>query len=466
MSSVVGLPPLPSSTQPLWSADRADTADPASTSLAGELPSESEVCIVGAGFTGLWTAWHLLQRDPAARVVVLEAREVGFGASGRNGGWVQAALPMSVAEMVSAWGADGMALHRTMVQTVEAIGEFAHRHAPEAGFELAGSLQVARNRAQLQRLAASVTADRAAGLTEADVRMLAAAEVRERIDVTNPLGGVFTAACASVHPKRLVAALAGAVVQLGGVIVENTPVREIEPGRVVTNSGVVRAQTIVRATEGYTSTIAGERRALVPIYSLMIATEPLSDAQWEAIGWRERFTFTDGRHTVIYGQRTSDGRIAFGGRGAPYHWRSAIRDSFDDEPSVHTALQRTLVELFPVLRNVAIEYRWGGPLGIARDWRPSVVFDAKTGLGAAGGYVGDGVGATHLAGRTLAALIQGVDDPVVRLPWVQHRSRRWEPEPFRFAGINAGRLLAASINAAEERGRRAPVRQFVFDRLV
>jgi glycine/D-amino acid oxidase-like deaminating enzyme len=209
---------------------------------------------------------------------------------------------------------------------------------------------------------------------------------------------------------------------------------------------------VVRATEGYTSQLPGERRTYLPIYSLMVATEPLDDDVWAAIGLGDRPTFADGRHMVIYGQRTADGRLAFGGRGAPYHFGSAIRPEFDTDDGVRDLLTRALHELLPATRSAAITHHWGGVLAAPRDWTCSVRYDRRTGSATAGGYVGDGVATTHLAGRTVAALVTGRhDDDLLRLPWVGHRSRRWEPEPLRWLGVNVGRTAAARADATEHR---------------
>ena len=169
-----------------------------------------------------------------------------------------------------------------------------------------------------------------------------------------------------------------------------------------------------------------------------MATEPLDHGFWESAGLRERATFADYRHVIIYGQRTLDGRIAFGGRGAPYHFGSTVRPAYDDVASVHALLHRTLIELFPALASARVTHAWGGPLGIPRDWHSSVGFDRDSGLAWAGGYVGDGVSTTNLAGRTLADLITGADTDLIHLPWVNHRSKLWEPEPLRWLGVNAG----------------------------
>jgi glycine/D-amino acid oxidase-like deaminating enzyme len=207
---------------------------------------------------------------------------------------------------------------------------------------------------------------------------------------------------------------------------------------------------VIRATEAWTAELPGSARAVIPVYSLMIATEPLPAEVWDRIGLARRETFTDHRHLIVYGQRTADDRLVFGGRGAPYHFGSRTRDDFDRNERVFASLRRTLVELFPVLTTARFTHAWGGALGIARDWMASVGLDPVTGIGWAGGYVGDGVSTTNLAGRTLRDLVLGRDTDLTRLPWVNHHSRRWEPEPLRWVEINAG-LKAMTFADAEER---------------
>ena len=252
-----------------------------------------------------------------------------------------------------------------------------------------------------------------------------------------------------IHPARLVRGLARVVEASGVDLFEHTRVRAIEPGVVRTDAGDVRAEVVLRATEGYTPRLPGLRRAIAPVYSLMVATEPLPEETWASIGLADRPAFSDGRHLIIYGQRTADGRIAFGGRGAPYHFGSRIRASYDVEPRVFEELRTVLTTMLPQLAGVRFTHQWGGCLGIARDWAASVGLDRGTGIGWAGGYVGDGVGTTNLAGRTLADLVTGADSDLVSLPWVGHRSRAWEPEPLRWLGVNAG-LRAMSLADVEE----------------
>ena len=410
--------------------------------------------VVGAGLTGLWTAYYLHRADPSLRVAVLEAEVAGFGASGRNGGWCSALFPTDWDKLVAASSAgEALRLHRAMQQTVHEVGRVAAAEGIDAHYRRGGTLTLARTGVQLARLRAQVATAHARGFTEDDERLLSATEARAILDAEGVLGASFTPHCAAVHPARLVRGLARVVEAAGVALFEQTPVRAIEPGRVTTPRGTVTADVVLRATEGYTARLAGQQRAVAPVYSLMVATEPLPDETWAAIGLTDRPTFSDGRHLIIYGQRTADGRLAFGGRGAPYHFGSRIRPSYDAEPRVFADLRRVLGELLPQLGDVAFTHAWGGPLGITRDWSASVGLDPGTGLGWAGGYVGDGVATTNLAGRTLADLVTGADSDLVTLPWVGHRSRAWEPEPLRWLGINAG-LRAMTLADTEERWTR------------
>ncbi len=415
---------------------------------------------MGAGLTGLWSAYYLRRADPTLRIVVLEAEVAGFGASGRNGGWCSALFPTSWETLAdrSSDGEDGaLRLHRAMQASVREVGRVAEAEGVDAHYHRGGTVSLASNQVQLERLRTSVELAHARGFTEEDERLLEPDEARGMLAASPVLGGSFTPHCAVIHPSRLVRGLARVVEASGVPIFEQTRVLSIAPGTVRTEQGTVRAEVVLRATEGYTPQIAGLRRAVAPVYSLMVATEPLPDSMWGSIGLADRPSFTDARHLIIYGQRTADGRLAFGGRGAPYHFGSRIDPSYDAEPRVFADLRTVLREMLPQLHDVEFTHQWGGCLGITRDWAASVGLDRSTGLGWAGGYVGDGVGTTNLAGRTLADLVTGADSDLVTLPWVGHRSRRWEPEPLRWLGINAG-LQAATLSDAEERWTRRPSR--------
>ena len=433
--------------------------------LSGD--TEADVCVVGAGFTGLWTAYYLAAADPSLRIVVLERETAGFGASGRNGGWCSALFPASMAAVARRSDRDAaLGLHRALQATVDEVGRVAAEEGIDCHYSKGGTVALARTPVEVERARAEVADARAWGLGDDDLRLVPAAEANEMLGATKVLGATYTPHCAAIHPARLVRGLAGAVADRGVQISEGTPVTRLAAGRVDTPYGVVRARFVVRATEGYTAELPGLRRALAPVYSLMLATEPLPEAFWDETGLRRRETFTDHRHLIIYGQRTADDRLAFGGRGAPYHFGSTIRPEHDRDPAVFDSLRQVLVELFPRLRDVAVTHTWGGPLGIPRDWFASVGLDRITGLGWAGGYVGDGVGASNLAGRTLADLISGRDSDLVRLPWVGHRSRSWEPEPLRWLGVNAGLRVMTGADAEEHRTGQPSRRAALLSRFV
>ncbi|KRF25477.1 FAD-binding oxidoreductase [Phycicoccus sp. Soil803] len=416
----------------------------------GAIPARADVVIVGGGFTGLWTAHYLLLADPALDVVVLEAEHVGFGASGRNGGWVSALWPVGPRTLARRSGAQAArAMVAELQNTVDEVGRATESAAIDCGFRKGGAIALARSPAQAARARAEVDEAREWGL---GTRWLDASEASERLAASRVVGATFTPHCARVHPRRLVDGLAATVRSQGAQVHEGVRVQAIEPGHVVLEGGEqVSAPHVIRATEAWTPLLPGERRTVAPVYSLMVATEPLSEEQWSRIGLAEREVFSDHRHVIIYGQRTVDDRLAFGGRGAPYHFGSRIKPEFDHEATVFADLRATLTDLLPQLGDVEFTHAWGGPLGIARDWHPSVGHDPSTGLGWAGGYVGDGVAATNLAGRTLADLVTGRSTALTQLPWVGHRSRKWEPEPARWAGINAGLRLAHAADREEAR---------------
>ena len=404
--------------------------------------------VVGAGYTGLWTALSLVQAEPSTRVLVVDRETVGFGASGRNGGWCSALLPISLTALAARHGRDqAIALQRAMFDTVDEVGQLARPAG--ADFHKGGTITLAHDRYQQRRIEASVDELRAYGFGADDGRLLDGAAAAEHCRADRVIGALFTPHCAAVHPLRLAHAIAAEARAAGVRIAEHTMVQEVRPGSIVTDAGTVRAGVVVLATEAYTATLPGRRRAVVPLYSMMIGSEPLTAEQWSEIGLEDRPTFTSARNMIIYGQRTADGRMAFGGRGAPYHYGSRIDPHFDTDEHVKAMLASTVRRLFPVLGDVAFPFHWGGPLGIPRDWHPHARFDPATGLASAGGYAGDGVATANLAGRTLADLILGRETDLTRLPIAGHRSRRWEPEPLRWLGVRLGAVAAARADVAE-----------------
>jgi glycine/D-amino acid oxidase-like deaminating enzyme len=432
-----------------WHDTVPGSLEPAA-SLDGD--AEADVAIAGAGLTGMWTAYYLSMANPELRIVLCEREIAGFGASGRNGGWCSALFPASLTKLERMAGRESaIAMYRAMQQTVDEVGKVAADEDIDCHWAKGGTVQFARSPAQLERAREEVHEARLYGFDEADIRLLTAAEAQEISGMSSVLGAVFTPHCAAIHPARLARGLAEVLRARGVRIYEKTEVQRLRQGQLVTATGTVTARHVIRATEGYTAQLAGHERTVVPVYSLVVATAPLPDDALEQVGMATRPTFNDLRHMIIYGQRTADGRLVFGGRGAPYHFGSTIHPSHDRVPAVHAALRMTLTELFPALQDVAITHTWGGPIGIARDWCASVGLDESTGIGWAGGYVGDGLSTTNLAGRTLAHLITGTDSELTRLPWVGHRSPRWAPEPFRWLGVNTGLRVMTWADKAEAR---------------
>jgi glycine/D-amino acid oxidase-like deaminating enzyme len=429
--------------------------------------AEFDVAIVGAGYTGLWTAYYLSRADPSLRIAVLEKEIAGFGASGRNGGWCSALFAASKDRLAANHGREAaLAMQRELFDTVDEVGRVIAAEGIDAHYAKGGSLALATAPAHMVRIRSLLNYERSWGFGEEDYRWLDAAETAHRVTVQGCRGSVYTPHCAALHPARLARGLATVVERRGVKLFESTEVVKLQPRRLSTAVANVKAEVAVRATEGYTPALPGLKRVLAPLYSLMIATEPLGDAFWREVGWSRRETITDGRHLIIYAQRTGDGRIAFGGRGAPYHFASRVEDRFDREPRVFADLRRVMCSLFPRAIDAAITHQWGGPLGVPRDWHSSVGFDRRTGLAWAGGYVGDGVATANLAGRTLADLIMGRDTGITRLPWVGHRWRRWEPEPLRWLGINLSLKAMASADRSEARTGRPARRADLVKRLV
>src|SRR6266702_4044109 len=283
--------------------------------LPGDL--EADVAIAGAGYTGLWTAYYLSRADPGLKIAVCERDIAGFGASGRNGGWCSALFPASLGKLERMAGRDAaIAMYRAMQATVDEVGKVTAAEGIDCHWAKGGTVQLARSAVQLERAREEVEEARAFGFGDDDLRLLSADEARGLAGASGVAGGTFTPHCAAIHPSRLARGLAEVVRKRGVSLYERTPVLEMGPGRLVTARGTVRARHVIRATEGYTALLPGQRRAVAPVYSLMIATAPLPEAVWDEIGLATRPTFNDLRHLIIYGQRTADGRLAFGGRGA------------------------------------------------------------------------------------------------------------------------------------------------------
>jgi glycine/D-amino acid oxidase-like deaminating enzyme len=401
---------------------------------------DADVCIVGAGYTGLWTAYYLKRADASLRIIVLEARFAGFGASGRNGGWLSGLVSGNRNRLAKLYGRDRVvAWQRALNDAVDEVIAVAAHEGIDAGIVKGGTLQVARNAAQASRLAAAVDEERSWKVD--GIAALTKAEAAERIRLDGVVSAYHNPHCARVQPARLVRGLADVVQGLGVEVYEQSPATAIHTGEATTAHGTVTAPIVLRATEGFTAALPGLRRRWLPMNSSMIATDPISDEVWDTIGWRGCETLGDAAHGFFYAQRTVDNRIAIGGRSTPYRYGSRTdKDGRVPERTIEH-LTATLRTVLPQTRDVPIAHGWCGVLAVPRDWSAGIALDKNTGLGWAGGYVGHGVTATNLAGRTLADLVLGQDSPLTELPWVGHRSRNWEPEPLRWLGVR-GMYLA------------------------
>ena len=374
---------------------------PRRPSLPG--PASADVCIVGAGFTGLWTAYYLKQAEPSLRIVVLEAAFAGFGASGRNGGWLTSALPGSRERYARGPGGRDavLDLQRQLRETVDEVARVCDAEGIDADLVKGGELAVATTPAQQERLRAELAADRDWGLGEEDVRYLGPAGLAGRVRIDGGLGALYSPHCARIQPAKLVTGLAQAVERAGVEIYEATPVTRIVPrpaagrasagtararpamARACTVFGDVTARFVLRATEGFTARLPGQRRTLLPMNSSMIVTEPLDDDAWREIGWAGYETIGDSAHVYVYAQRTADGRIAIGGRGVPYRFASGVDHRGVTQPAAIDTLGQVLRALFPAAARARIDHAWCGVLGVPRDWCATVTAESgiRAGLG-------------------------------------------------------------------------------------
>ncbi len=431
-----------------------------------------DVVIVGAGFTGLWTAREILRRDPSRSVLVCEANIAGFGASGRNGAWLSAGIAVSPAELARRTSPtvarDTMLVMR---DTVQAVIDACDADGIDAQVRRGGILRIARGPQELPAMQAGFDQVAALGVAD-DLQLLSARETAARVNVQDARGALHDPHAAAVHPGRLVRGLARSVEAAGATIAEHTPVTQVLPATaghragVTTPTGRVTADAVIVACEAWVSQLPDRRRDVLPLYSLIVLTDPIGDDVWEQIGWTGHELLSSHRYTVDYLSRTVDGRVLFGGRGAPYHFGSRIDPSYDRHTVTHDLLRDQLRTWFPAMADVGFASAWGGPLAMPRDWMPTFHFDPTTGIGGAYGYTGQGVGTSNLAGRVLADLVVDGATPFQHLPMVGHRSRRWEPEPLRWLGARYLQRSLARLDARTARTGSAATGRSLAERLL
>jgi glycine/D-amino acid oxidase-like deaminating enzyme len=419
--------------------------------------TDVDVAILGAGYSGLWTAYYLLLEEPALRIAVVEKEIAGFGASGRNGGWCSPNFPVTAGSLEKRFGAAAARqLLLAMRASVNEVGRVCALEKIDAQFHPGGVLTLARGQHQLPGIRSAYAAYERLGLADR-YQVLSAEEATERVRVTHVRGGLYTEDGASLHPGRLVRGLARAVEGRGGVIYEQTPVTGFKPGSFITPGGELRAKrAIVLAGEAYLTRFPRLHRALLPVYSLISLTEPLTPEQWSQVGWQAGESLSSTRNTVVYLTKTADGRILFGSRGAPYVFGSKITDEQDTHEATFEMIHRSLVEWFPSLAGIRFTHAWGGPVGMPRDWMPAVNFDTHSRMGSIMGYTGQGVSTSNLAGRLLAGLITNRQTGLELLPLAQRRSPNWEVEPLRWLVVRYMQSAFLRIDKAAEAGRRHP----------
>lgn len=449
-----------------WLEDVGDL-DPR-PSLDGD--TDVDVAILGAGYTGLWTAYYLLERQPDLRLAIVESEIAGYGASGRNGGWCNASMVgVGPGEMARRYGKQAtQSIFHALRETVDEVGQVSAREGLDISWRKAGVLRAAIGPQELQSLQERWETLEQLGLADG-CELLNAGELQERVRVHNGQGAVYDPNVAFHHPAKLVRGLARIVEARGATVYEQTPVVDIKFGdkpRLRTDSGDVRAQTLVLAGEAYMTQLPRWRRRMLPVYSLIALTEPLSEELWAEVGWDGGECFSSHSLSVDYLSRTHDGRILFGGRGAPYRFGSRVAPELDRHEETHEMLRNRLRTWLPALKDIGFSHAWGGPLGVTRDWLPNFVHDRTKGYATYHGYAGQGVAPSNLAGRMLADSITGrQDSPLLELPLARHRARSWEPEPFRSIGVRFVQRGLAAIDYRSEVTGKPPSGKSLAERL-
>lgn len=422
---------------------------------------EVDVAILGGGFSGLWTALFLLENEPSLEIAIVESEICGFGASGRNGAWCAPRFPLEPHALISRFGRE--VARRTIAETYAMVVDIGERLAAEgidAEYRNTGLLSVARSDGQMKKLQKALAVYQELGLASGS-KLLSADEARETINVTKLVGALKVSEGATIHPGKLVRGLARRLEQKGVTIFEQSRVIKVNTGAnasLETTGGRVRARrAVVAAGEAYLSAIPPFRRKIMPMSSMIILTEPLTASQWDAIGWAGGESLSSPVNVKNYLTRTSDGRILYGSRGAPYLYGSRIPEAATRDPETFAWMEECLTEWFPALAGIPITHRWGGYLGVPRDWMPTVHFDADEKLAWLGGYTGRGVTTSALCAKTLASAITGLGSSLESLPFNRRKSPKWEPEPLRWIGARYVQNAFARIDQAEHKGCHKPI---------
>jgi glycine/D-amino acid oxidase-like deaminating enzyme len=414
-----------------------------------------DVVVIGAGFSGLWSAFHLKQFQPNLKIAILEKEYVGFGASGRNGGWASAEYPTSSNRLIKENGLESYKNLRTAItKSIDEIGEIAKSNNWQIDYAKGGALVFARGNAQLSRISKEI---------DEEHQLLNKSQTTDLLNIPSALGSVFTPHCAALNPFKLVRALADHLEKLGVMIYEQSSVSEIRDKQVEVNGFNVNCTFSIRATEAFTPRKwMGNRQ--IPIYSLMVATEPLSNEVVKEIRNTQRATFQEACHLITYAQITGDNRLALGGRGVRYKLFSRLSERSEIDNRMHSALEKRARSWFPQITDAKFEYRWGGAVALTRRWQAYLNFDQATGRAEIGGYVGDGVTLSYLVAKTLAEKMSNIK--TANLPFIDQGIGRWEPEPIRYLAVNAGFKATVLADYEEKITNRPSLLASIIDPLI
>lgn len=431
-----------------------------------------DVAIMGAGYSGLWTAYYLAERDPSLKIAIIEKEIAGFGASGRNGGWCSPTFPVSPSVAIKRYGLHmAQNLYKEMFNTITEFERIINKEKLDVDWEKSGSIIAALGVHGLPSLNDSVAIYKKLGLEE-EFELFDEMETSRRVNIAIAKGSLFTKNSAVLHPGKLSRKLASLLENRGVHIFEQTEIIDIVEGTdnshpkfITLNGEIVAKKSLVVTGEAYLSKMNQYRRKVIPMYSLINLTEPLTDNQWNQIGWYHRETVGSTRYSVNYLQRTADGRILMGGRGQPYRYQSKIADSLDQHEQTNQNLRNMLIKWFPMLDDIKITHTWGGPVGITRDWTPNFTYDQKKRIAQVYGYGGQGVATANLAGRIVADLITNTKSELTDLPMVQHHSRKWEIEPFRWLGARFVQQGLERVDKIAETTGRPPTGKTLAERL-
>ena len=401
-----------------------------------ELKQQYDVAIIGAGFSGLWLAYYLKQAQPDIKIAIFEAKHVGYGASGRNGGWLSSNIPTIASNLLknpAYTREDVVHLQRKVIDTIAEVQNVCEREQIDCDLHAGGMMFIATSDAQASRLQEYYQEELRCGFEADEISLLNGHQACAYLNIPSMHAATHYRHGARIQPAKLVLGLAKRLEELGVDIFENTPVQSLTQGALQAGGQRIEAGNIIACTEGYTDRLLQDGK-VIAVNSSIIMTQVLPFEFWQAIGWHNRELLGDMAHVYMYAQRTADNRILFGGRGAPYQYNN--QDAAEgqlDGVTVSQLLQR-LHQLFP-MQNFQVEMAWKGSLGVTRDWNPSVTFNSQSGLGWIYGFGGNGVGPTNLAARNMSERILGLSSDLSRLPWNDYVCPTWEKEPWRWVGI-------------------------------